>query len=99
MRRSTMTAVENPSADVTPAELRDLSRLAGFMVPASAEYGVPGDDDEAIFVDIVRSLGRDKDDVREALAMLREIAGGDFAGLEAVTQKDGELTLIACDAS
>ena len=48
------------------------------MVPASAEYGVPGADDEAIFADVVRSLGRDRDAVRKALAMLREIAGGDF---------------------
>ena len=56
-----------------------MRRLAGFMVPASAEYGVPGADDEAIFADIVRSLGRDERDVRKALAMLREIAGGDFA--------------------
>ena len=37
------------------------------MVPASAEYGVPGADDEAIFADIVRSLGRDRDAVRNAL--------------------------------
>ncbi|MFZ2008321.1 MAG: hypothetical protein WAV02_24790, partial [Stellaceae bacterium] len=50
-------------------ELRDFRRLAGFMVPASAEYGVPGADDEAIVADIVRSLGRDKG------------AGGDFAAL------------------
>ena len=94
-----MTAVENPSADLTPAELRDLRRLAGFMVPASAEYGVPGADDEAIFVDIVRSLGRDKDDVREALAMLREIAGGDFAGLDEVATEAAAMTLLACEDS
>jgi hypothetical protein len=94
-----MTAVENPSADLTPAELRDLRRLAGFMVPASAKYGVPGADDEAIFVDIVRSLGRDKDDVREALAMLREIAGGDFAGLDEVATEAAAMTLLACEDS
>lgn len=67
---------------LTPSEARDLRRLAGFMVPASVEYGVPGADDEAIFADIVQSLGRDRDDVCTALAMLREIAGGDFAGLD-----------------
>jgi hypothetical protein len=73
-----MSAVDDLGAELTTAELRDLRRLAGFMVPASAEYGVPGADDEAIFADIVRSLGRDKSAVRNALAMLREIAGGDF---------------------
>ena len=76
-----MSAVEDPGAELTPAEERDLRRLAAFMVPASTEYGVPGAHDAAIFADIVRSLGRDWDAVREALAMLREITGGNFAGL------------------
>jgi hypothetical protein len=52
----------------------------GFMVPASAEYCMRGADDEAIFADIVRSFGRDRSDVRKALATLRGIGGGDFAG-------------------
>jgi hypothetical protein len=47
-----MSAVEDPGTKLTPAEWRDLRRLAAFMVPASAEYGVPGADDEAIFADI-----------------------------------------------
>jgi hypothetical protein len=89
-----MTAVENPSAELMPAELRDLRRLAGFMVPASAKYGVPGADDEAIFADIVRSLGRDRDDVRQALAMLREIAGGDFAGLDEAAAEATAMALL-----
>jgi hypothetical protein len=63
-----MSAVDDPGAELTPAEARDLRRLAAFMVPASAEHGVPGADDAAIFADIVRSLGRDRDAVREALA-------------------------------
>jgi len=94
MRRSTMTAVENPSVELTPAQLRDLRRLAGFMVPASAEYGVPGADDEAILADIVRSLGSDKDDVREALAILREIASGDFAGLDQAAAEAAAMRLL-----
>jgi hypothetical protein len=77
-----MDAIEHDGTELTPAELRDLARLAAFMVPASAEYAVPGADDAEIFADIVRSLGRDRDAVREALAILREIAGGDFAGLD-----------------
>ena len=47
-------------------------------VPAGDKYDVPGADDEAIFADIVRSLGRDQEDARTALAMLREIVGGDL---------------------
>jgi hypothetical protein len=67
--------------ELTPAELRTLRRLAGLMIPAAADYGVPGADDEAIFADIVRSLGRDQNHVRQALAMLEELAEEDFARL------------------
>jgi hypothetical protein len=72
--------------------MRDLRRLAGFMVPPSADYRVPGADDTAIYADIVRSLGRDRDDVRKALAMLREMAGGDFSALN---EADAEATATA----
>jgi len=74
--------VMNPEVELTAAEARDFRRLAGFMVPSSAEFGVPGADDDVIFTDIVRSLGRDRDDVRRALALLREIVGGEFVGLD-----------------
>ena len=70
------------AAGLTEAERRDLRRLAGFMVPASVEYSVPGADDEMIFADIVRSLGRDEDDVRKVLAMLRDITDANFLGLD-----------------
>jgi hypothetical protein len=92
-----MTMVKSPSAELTPAELRDLRRLAGFMVPASIEYAVPGADDEAIFADIASSLGRDSNDVRTALAMLREIAGGDFTGLDDATAEAAAMTLLGRD--
>jgi hypothetical protein len=77
-----MSAIDKFGAPLTPVEERDLRRLAGFMVPSSAEYDMPGADDEAVFADIVRSLGRDRDNVRTAMAMLREIAGGDFSALD-----------------
>ncbi len=81
-----------PGSDLGPAELRDLRRLAGFMVPSSIDYRVPGADDAAIFADIVRSLGRDQNDVRKALVMLREMAGGDFAAMD---EADAESTAMA----
>ena len=71
-----------------------MRRLAGFIVPASLEYGLPGADDEAIFADIARSLGRDSNDVRTALAMLREIAGGDFAVLDEAAAEAAAMTLL-----
>ena len=94
-----MIVVENSNSGLTPADSRDLRRLAGFMVPASAEYGVPGADDEAIFADIVSSLGRDRNDVRAALAMLREIASGDFAALDEPAAETAAMTLLGREGS
>jgi hypothetical protein len=79
---------------LTPADLRDLRRLAGFMIPAAAEYGVPGADDEAILADMVRSLGRDQGDVRRALAILREQAGEDFAALADAEAEAAAMALL-----
>lgn len=81
-------------ADLTPVELRDFRRLAGIMLPASASYCVPGADDEAIFADIVRSLGRDRNAVGRALATLRDLAGGDFAALEPANAEAAAMVLL-----
>ncbi len=62
-------------------ERRALRCLVALMIPASDEYGVPGADDEAIFADIVRSLGRDADAVRRALRRLDELSLGASGGL------------------
>jgi len=59
---------------LSPQETKDFRAFAGTMIPASAHYGVPGADDEAIFADIVKSIGRDLDDVRAALKTLAGIA-------------------------
>jgi hypothetical protein len=67
---------------LSPAEIRDLHCVAGMMVPPSEAFGVPGADDPAIFSDIVASLGRDLDFVREALGMLAGLAGGSLANLD-----------------
>ena len=75
------TSEGGPGSELTPADLRDLRRLAGLMIPAAPEYRLPGADDAAIFADIVRSLGRDKQYVRQALAILRGLAAHDFSVL------------------
>ena len=78
--------MQNPTTTVpalSPAEIRDLRCVAGMMVPASAEYAVPGSDDDVIFADILASLGRDLGEVRRALATLQRLAGGAFADLDA----------------
>ena len=66
---------------LSAAETRDLRAFAGMMIPSSASYGVPGADDEAIFADTLKNLGRDRDDVGVALKRLTELAGGPFADL------------------
>ncbi len=68
--------------DLAPEQIRDFRALAGTIIPASASYGVPGADDERIFSDILRSLERDRDDVRLALGHLARLAGGAFAELD-----------------
>jgi hypothetical protein len=80
---------------LTPAENRDLRCVAGVMIPASAEFGVPGADDATIFADIVGSLGRDLGDVRKALGGLAELAGGAFADLDAARREAVALSFRA----
>jgi hypothetical protein len=67
--------------NLTEAEIADLRCLAGMIIPASAKYDVPGADDDTIFADIVTSIGRDRNDVRAALAKLRMLSGGPLASL------------------
>ena len=69
--------------DLTAEQVRDMRTLAGMIIPPSTAYDVPGADDEKIFNDILRSLERDRDDVRRALSHLAAIAGCAFVDLEA----------------
>lgn len=72
------------SADsfLTPAQRDDLCAIAGVMIPASAEFAVPGADDPAIQADMLATLDRDAGAVREALDALARCAGQPFAGLD-----------------
>jgi len=70
----------NPT-DLTPAQQDDLRAIAGCIVPASAEFAVPGADDPAIQADMLATLGRDAPAVRAALERLAALAGGSFAAL------------------
>ena len=92
-----MSAGLTPDNGLSTWELCNLRRLAGFMVPADVDYGVPGAEDEVIFADIVRSLGRDAQAVRTALQMLQEIAGQDLGSLGAEKAETAMLTLLSRD--
>jgi hypothetical protein len=67
---------------LTPAQSDDLRAIAGMIIPASAEFDVPGADDPAIQADIVATLGRDTGLVREALDELARLAGRPLASLD-----------------
>lgn len=69
--------------DLTETEARSLRRLAGLIIPASTRHGVPGADDEAIFAEIRRTLGRDLPHAKSMLARLDGLAGGAFADIDA----------------
>ena len=72
-----------PNHELNAEQVRDLRALAGMIIPPSTVYDVPGADDEKIFSDILRSLERDRDDIRRALSHLAAIGGCAFADLEA----------------
>jgi hypothetical protein len=81
--RKTMSPHMPANIPLTAAEARDLRAFAGTMIPASERYDAPGADDEAIFAEIVKSLGRDREDIGLALRRLTVLAGGAFADLPA----------------
>ncbi len=74
-------------AGLTPAQRDDLRTIAGMMIPESAEYRVPGADDQRIQADIIATLGRDTARVREALDSLAQLAGKPLAALDAATRE------------
>jgi hypothetical protein len=67
---------------LAPAQSDDLRAIAGVIIPASAEFDVPGADDPAIQADMVATLGRDAGLVQEALDELARLAGAPLAALD-----------------
>jgi hypothetical protein len=73
-------SVETP---LTPAQRDDLRVVAAMMIPAGAEYDVPGADDPVIQADMLATLGRDARSVAAALDHLARLAGQPLAELDA----------------
>jgi hypothetical protein len=67
---------------LTPAQRDDLRVVARMMIPESLAYNAPGADDAAIQADIVATMGRDTDMVRQALDDLARLAGQPLAQLD-----------------
>ena len=65
----------------TVDELGALTRIAGLIIPASAEFGVPGADDPAIFADLVATATPHREELSTALAAfdpVTDISGAEF---------------------
>jgi hypothetical protein len=67
---------------LSPTQRDDLRTVAAMIIPASEEYKVPGADDAAVQADILATLGRDTDMVRQALDHLARLAGKPLADLD-----------------
>jgi hypothetical protein len=67
---------------LTPRQRQDLRSIAAMIIPASAEYRVPGADDDLIQADILATLGRDTAPVAAALDHLARLAGMPLAELD-----------------
>jgi hypothetical protein len=74
-----MTTTDTP---LTPRQIDDLRAIAGMIIPASAEFDVPGADDPGIQADILATLGRDAARVGAALDLLVRLAGAPLASLD-----------------
>jgi hypothetical protein len=66
---------------LSPLQRDDLRVVAGMIIPACEQYGVPGADDAAVQADILATLGRDAELVREALDHLARLTGMPLANL------------------
>lgn len=67
---------------LSAAETDCLRCIAGHMIPASAAFGVPGADDEAILADMAGSLGRDGPALAVLLKSVDAAAGGRLVDLD-----------------
>lgn len=76
-----MTLEQSSPPMLSDAEQAILRIVAGHMIPASAERGLPGADDPAIMADILRSLGRDVTALSEALCAVETLSEGRFESL------------------
>ena len=72
---------------LTSAQRDDLRVISAMMIPASAEYDVPGADDPIIQADILATLGRDTRSVVAALDHLARLAGKPLAALDDATRE------------
>ena len=68
-------------------ERERLRRIAAMIVPASAEFAMPGADDDAIFAEIVTDAEAKTAETRAAIAAVDALGDLDAAAMGAALQK------------
>jgi hypothetical protein len=86
-------SVTNPAPSwgdpsLSDAEKANLAAMSARMIPASAEFKVPGADDPLIQADFAKSIGRDATAVHNTLALIEKLAGGNLAALPEAQQDE-----------
>jgi len=78
---------EAASLTVSDSQVACLACIAGHMIPASSEFGVPAANDPVILQDILSIIDhRDHGAVVSVLASVDDAAGGSLCALEATEQ-------------
>ena len=83
MTSSTETTADAWGPPLTTGERACLGCIAGHMIPASQDFGIPGADDPAIIADMAASVQRDRRPLARLLRRVDEEAGGVLAALPA----------------
>lgn len=81
MTSSTDVRATDDRATLSASERECLRCIAGHMIPASAELGMPAADDPAIFADMTGSVRRDGQSLRLTLNAVDSAAGGRLCDL------------------
>jgi hypothetical protein len=71
-------------AELSVRERSALRALARVLIPPSAQYGIPGADDDTIFAAILAAAVAEGERVRDALVRLDDAAAGEYAQLDDV---------------
>ena len=65
-----------------------LQRLAGEIIPASADYAIPGADDERIFADFLATGTRHARGLEKAVLLIDELARGSLLAADPTGRQD-----------
>ncbi len=89
-----MSDVISSDSPLTKEEREVLRLVAGLIIPASDEHGIPGADDEAIFANILASASAVAEPIAEGLNVLQELARRRHDESMTNLSKDDQLTLL-----